>query len=215
MIRIHSSVDSLRQNILTDAITWFFRELDFVCKQNGVIDFQDWFTERTFLSLYLNAQIRNNSVSNVSTIQEYSVKDAKTKSHGRCDALLTVNRSLFVLESKFENSSRKNNDAHWDIDGWTNHDDVIFKQLNWYIDAEEMFYVDKERYDEVFLQTVVFKIIENPKDQHFQSAELMDISGKLLGDRGWYYGCHYPEAIQTEKEEKLGIEIYGSIVERK
>lgn len=112
------------------------------------------------------------------------------------------------MEAKFENSSRIINEGHWDIDIWTNYDYAIFKQLNWYIDAEELFYLDKNRYDEVFLQTVVFKIIENPKDQHFQSAELMDISGKMVGDRGWYYGCHYPEAIQTENEDKIGIEIY-------
>lgn len=216
MIRIHSSIDNTRQDFLSTSLIWFFKEIDLVCEQNGVIDFQDWFTERTFLSLYLTAQIRNNSLSKVSTIQEYSVKEAKSRSHGRCDALLTIDRTLFLLESKSENTSRKINDIHWDMEAWTTYDDKILKQLSWYMDAEELFYLDEKRYNEVFLQTIVFKIIDNKKDQHFQSADkLMDIAGKMLGGRGWYYGCHYPSAIQDGEDEKLGIEVYGSILRKK
>ncbi len=216
MIKIHSSVDATQQDYLTSSLGWFFKEIDHVCDQNGVTDFQDWFTERTFLSLYLTAQIRNNSQSIVSTIQEYSVKEAESRSNGRCDALLTVNKSLFLLESKWENTSRKIKDFHWDMEAWTTYDDAIFKQLSWYVNADELFYLDEKRYDEVFLQTVVFKIIDNPKDQHFQSADkLMDITGKMLGNRGWYYGCHYPNAIQEDGNEKLGIEVYGSILRQR
>jgi hypothetical protein len=215
MIRIHSSVDSIKQTLLTESLVCFFNEIDFVCEHNGITDFQEWFTERTFLSMYLNAQVRNHSSFKVSTIQEYTVKDKKSNSHGRCDALLTIDRSLFLLESKCESKSRKINNNHWDIESWTTYDDKIFKQLSWYIDAEELFYIDEKRYDEVFLQTIVFKIIDNQKDIHFKSVESMDISGKMLGDRGWYYGCHFPSAIQNLIDEKLGIEVYGSILRKR
>jgi hypothetical protein len=215
MIRIHSALDAMQQELLTKSINWFFNELDLVFKQNSITDVHYWFTERTFLSLYLNAQIRNQPPSEVSTLQEYSVTEAQSGSYGRCDALLTINRSLFLLEAKCNNILRKINATHWDIEEWTTYDETIFKQLNWYMGAKELFFLDEKRYKEVFLQTIVFEVINNPQDQHFQSTESMDISGKMLNNRGWYYGCHYPSAIHNETGQNIGIEIYGSIVNRK
>lgn len=212
MTKIHASIDSTRHDFLQSSLALFFKEIDHVCEHNGVKNFQTWFTERTYMSLYLAAQIRNDSAGEVSTIQEYSVKDTETNSNGRCDALLAVNKTLYILESKSQNTREKIKDIHWNIDAWTEYDNKVFEQLKWYVAADELYYLGENRYEEVFLQTIVFKIIYNDKDKHLEAADkFMNTTGNMLGGRGWYYGCYYPKALQDGEFAEIGIEVYGSI----
>lgn len=211
--KFHNSLENDVESYLEKSLNSFFKELDIVCLQNDVNDFQEWFTERTFLSLYINGQIRNTSIENVSAIQEYSVNDGD--SSGRCDALLTVNKTLFLIESKCQKYPSKIEDSHWDMDGWNNYDANVLKQLNWYFDTDTSFYLGT-RYEKVYLQTIIFKIINNDKIKHFGSVEQkMNIQGVGLEDRSWYYGCYYPKAIQDINPENIGIEVYGSVLKKK
>lgn len=211
MIRIHSSLDNSSQNVLKNSISNFYLEIEEICDHNGVSDFQDWFSERTFVSIFINAQIRRYN-ERVSAIQEYIVREEESRSVGRCDALLTVNRSLFLIESKWQNQYRQVGESHWCMKSWCDYDNKVLEQLKWYVNAERQFYIDDDRYDNVFLQTLIFKVIECDKDQHLQSAETkLNISGDTFDGRGWYYACAYPSAIQSNGTNRVGIEVYGSL----
>lgn len=201
----------MSQIVLKSSITNFFLEIEEICDHNGVNDFQEWFSERTFLSIFINAQIRRYK-ERVSAIQEYIVRKEDSKSVGRCDALLTINRSLFLIESKWQNQYRQVGESHWCMKSWCDYDNKVLEQLKWYINAERTFYIDDDRYDSVFLQTLIFKVIDCDKDQHFQNAETkLNISGDTLDGRGWYYACEYPPTIQSNGTNKVGIEVYGSM----
>ena len=212
MLLAHSSLGDFLKTYLSTSIDSFFREIDIICEHNKINDFQEWFSERTFVSVFINAQIRGSNNGKISAIQEYLVDECKTSSKGRCDALLNFDKTLFLIESKCQKYPRKIDNSHWDMKAWEGYDDYVFKQLEWYLNAETEpnFYLDKTRYNEVYLQTMIFKVIEADKDEHFSNAyNKMDLSGPMLSKRGWYYDCYYPNAIQMGKS--IGIEIYGSI----
>lgn len=215
IILSHSSLSGIKEKYIDHPINTFFNELDRVCAHNKIDNFQEWFIERTFVSLYINGMVRADVNGNVSAIQEFVVDESESSSKGRCDALITFNqKELILLEAKFQKYPRSINESHWDFAAWETYDDYVFKQLDRYYNAEQPFYVNG-RYDKLFFQTIVFKIIESDKDEHFQNAtSKLNTNEYMLNGRGWYYSCYYPESI-NKQHSVLGIEVYGTFSEVK
>lgn len=73
-IIIKESIDSQINKFLTDSLKSLYEELDLFCEKNSNYDFGEWFSERSFLSMYTNSIIRNDSKERkISIVQEYLV----------------------------------------------------------------------------------------------------------------------------------------------
>src|SRR6185312_14647937 len=86
--------DNYLRSFIENSIQGFYEELDNFCVKNDNYDFGEWFSERSFLSMYLNGLIRKDKGNNITALQEFCVPD------GRCDALVTDDRTIFLIESK-------------------------------------------------------------------------------------------------------------------
>ncbi len=209
IIKTHFSFDNKLVSYLNSSILNFFKEVNIICECNKIDNFQEWFTESTYLSIFTNAQIRNNLNSNFSSLQEFSVKKFESSSNGRCDALFTLDDSLFLVETKLQKYQRRIDESHWDMKGWEKYDNHIFEQLKWYFEAEKYFYERPNIYKSIYFQTMVFKIIEIDSELHFINVDAnLNSQEEKLNGRGWYYGCYFPEFLTNKN---LGLEIYGTI----
>lgn len=209
-IKIHDRVPENYKLYLKKSLRNFFKELRLFCDKNDVNDFHEWLSERSYLSLFLNSQIRNRLTLDFTALQEYLVKKLISGGVGRCDGFFKVNDDVVLVESKLQQFDRKIRSSHWDIKVWENYDTAeIYSQLNNYYCSEKGFFSSMNRYKNVLLQTIVFKIIETDPSEHLHAANgNLYCKGESFSNRDWYYACHFPN---YPEHMNIGIEVYGSL----
>jgi hypothetical protein len=186
---------------LKNSFKSFYEELDNFCLKNDNYDFGEWFSETSFLSIYLNGLIRKDAKNDITVAQEFCVPE------GRCDAQITFQKNIYLVESKMERYKRPINDKDFDIDLWIEYDESkVRKQLNYYFEIEEQYYTAFERYDCVYLMTLAFKMIKEDQEKHFENARTkLNPEHENNYRRFWFYSTAFL------KDRIEGLEVYGTV----
>lgn len=196
---------------LENSINDFMNEMDLYLDRNKDERFLRYFGERSFLSMFINAIIRNDIKKVVTGVQEYPVEvDGPDM---RCDAWLNYDQNIFIIEAKRQKLENEVLDSnHWDMDAWLKWDDLEVKpQLSVYYNAESEG-ISLPRYKSCFLMTLVFKVIQQDFKKHFSDAEV-NLKSDFHPGQDWFYSVGFIR--ENESEELLGVEVYGTIVKKK
>lgn len=209
-ILIKDSNDNKVNDLLRDFLLHFYEELDFFCAKNKNENFGHWFSESSFLSMYINGIIRNDGDKReFSAVQEYCVSNVISGGAGRCDGFIERNNDVFLLEAKRQQYNHLIDTDHFEIDKWLAWDkEQIQVQLKKYLLSEDKFFLDG-RYQSVYLMTIVFKAIKENKSTHLEKAiKKLDVT-EQISDRTWYYSTSFIGADNAGVQD--GVEVYGTI----
>ncbi len=203
--------DLVIKKFLEESLEHLIEELDLFCTKNSNYDFVEWFSESGLLSMFINGIIRNDGENrNISVVQEYCVKNHIKGGTGRCDAFITFDKNVILIEAKKIPFIRKVDEDHFKIEPWLKWDnDVIKNQLENYLLSEKNFFLKEGRYNNCYLMTIVFKILKEDPVLHREKAlkELNLNGNKSLHQ--WYYSLCFLNPNETGSPN--GIEIYGTI----
>jgi hypothetical protein len=208
---VSDNTDDYFRRFIETSTKGFYIELSKMIQVNDAKNFHTWFTERSYLSLFFNAVIRNDTENKRSVIQEYSVVSSENDERGRCDGLMSDDKKVVLFEAKAFSKEDKIREDHFDVEPWIEWDKKIRAQLNWYYQQDKEFFQDKNRYENCYLATIVFKIIFQVPETFYREAETKlksDVENSL--SRPWYYSVAFLDDSVTE-DKFYGIEVYGTV----
>ena len=210
LIILSDNTDDYFHNFIESSIKGFYLELGKMMQDNDATNFHTWFTERSYLSLFFNAVIRNDKENKKTVIQEYSVLSTNTNDRGRCDGLMCDDKKVVLFEAKAFSKDEGIRNDHFDVQPWLEWDEKIREQLMWYYEQDKDFFMDKKRYKHCYLATIVFKVI-----MQFPKIFTLEAQNKLKSDdinsvRPWYYSVAFLNSSESD-EKFYGIEVYGTV----
>ena len=157
------------------------------------------FNEQAFVGLLNNSIVRIDSDNNITTIQEYCVKERKTGKTGRVDLLMynSEEKTCIIFEAKHYYTDEKK-DEKWSVKDTDRDLEEIIEQVNRYYKAEKDFYKDKT----VYLCAIVFDSVLKFKTTIEDYLKLKDFD-----DLGNYYSY----TLYEENELSDVLNIYGRV----
>jgi hypothetical protein len=155
------------------------------------------YNERAYIGFLNNAIVRGDEKKEYYTLQEYCVKNNRTRKRGRADFLIldTKSKEYYLIEAK-QNFTREDTDKKWNESSIKKYLHKIIKQANKYIKADIDFFRGKKVYtcamvfDSVKLSSSVAEYLEMPYKSSIPN---------------YFYTCFYLENISRV------LNVYGMI----
>jgi len=162
------------------------------------------YNERAYIGFLNNAMVRGDISLNYYTLQEYCVKNNKTRKSGRADFLILDinNREYYLIEAK-QRYTTENADIESEKknpNGTREYLNEILGQAESYIHADREFFENKNLFScALVFESVVLNSSSTP-DEYIKKPDTTSIPG-------YFYACYYMQNINRV------LNVYGLIKE--
>jgi len=162
------------------------------------------FNEQAFVGLLNNAIVRNDSDNNITTIQEYCVKERKTGKTGRVDLLMyNSEKNICIIFEAKHYYTNEQKDNSWSKIETCRHLNEVIKQAERYYENDRTSNNDNDFYKDktVYLCAIVFDSLTeiNSVEDYLKQDDFKDLTN------------YYSYTLYEENGLNEVLNIYGMV----